>query len=452
MINRDERLKVGLATFAQPTFDVEWARQTYDKTRALLEELGLDVVSFDGPLMYEQEAYDFRRTLRQANVDAVFLQSGGFSFGGLAVILASGLDVPTIVWATPEPAWDGGVIRSNSLCAGIMNNSSLKKAGLRPQFFMGYPEGDTQDRLQPLLAALRVVKSLKTAKIGVIGHRAPGFYSSTYDELKLQTELGVQTFHIDISSVLQAVDGISDDAAEAVLAELPAAIHDEVEQKRPNLLRSVKVFLALDSLAGEQGLDAMAIKCWPEFPVEQDFSVCLAVSLLNNAGRIMACEADVYGAVTMLIQDLLTGGPEFFNDLIQIDPESNQALYWHCGAAPLAMLAAGEEASIEPHGMRRKAAAILFPLKTGAVTVARLSEDGSGDGWRMLAATGTAVETERLLKGNPSQVVMDMPVQTLLDTILDEGFEHHYSSVYGSILPELTWICRLLGIRLVNPQ
>lgn len=450
MIGTDTKLKVGLASFAQPTFDVPWAESIRARTVTLLESLGVEVVAWDRPLMYEKEAYEFRKKLREADVDAVILQPAGFSFGGLPVIIAAGVNVPCIVWSTPEPAWDGGKMRSNSLCAGIMHNAHLKQAGKNVQFIYCAPDGEAAAELAPMLKALSAMKNLKNSKLGIVGHRAPGFYCTGFDELKLQSSFGVQVFHIDISTVFAAMESISDADADGVLVDLGARLDEEAESNRDAVRRSVRVYLALKQLASEHSLDALAVKCWPDFPTHQGIMVCLALALLNNDGVVAACEADVYGMLTMLIQNLLGKGPQFFNDLIQIDAASNLALYWHCGSAAPSLAANREEMVIRPHAQRGVPAAINFPLLPGRVSVSRLSEDG--DGWRMFHATGEAIETPQLLRGNPSHVKMDLPVQRMLDSIIAEGFEHHYSTSYGDITAELEWFCRFLSIRLVQPE
>ena len=448
MIGSYSPVKVGLVTFAQPTFDVEWAEGIRIQTKTMLEHLGAEVVTWDKPLMYEAEAYEFRDLIRTAMVDVVVLQSGGFSFGGLPMIIATGVDMPCVIWSTPEPEFDGGPIRSNSLCAGIMNNAHLKHAGVKTEFIYGAPGPETEDTIRAMLRALQAMKVLRRAKIGVVGHRAPGFYSSGFDEVRLQADLGIEAFHIDLSTVLKTMVSISDEEADETIHEIDASIAEPVLEKRSGLRKSVKVYLALKSVAQEHHLDALAIKCWPEFPQEQGFSVCLSISLLNNAGIIAACEADVYGAVSMLIQDLLGDGPEFFNDLIHIETEENRGVYWHCGAAP--MLLADEEAEkvIRLHGMRKTAASISFPLKPGRVTIMRLQH--GKEHWRMFVTGGEAMKTSQLLQGNPSWVTFDAPVQGILDSIIENGFAHHYSTIYGDIRPELAWLCHFMDIELVQ--
>ncbi len=444
-----KKFKIGLATFAQPTFDVSWAESVRTRTLDTLEQLGVEVVAFPRPLMYEQEALEFRDALRQADVSAVFLQCAGFSFGGLPVIISTGVDVPCIIWATPEPEWTGDVIRSNSLCAGIMHNSHLKRAGVDAKFIFGNPE-EMVDELKALIKALRAITYLKNSKLGIVGYRAPGFYVSGHNEMKLHAELGVQTFHVDLSSVMGEVERIADEAAEEVIQRYGFTLAENVVENRAALLKTVKVYLALRKIAEEKSLDILAVKCWPEFPFEQGVSVCLALSLLNDNGIITACEGDAYGAVTMLIQDLLGEGPEFFNDIIQIDEDNNHMLFWHCGSAAACLKAPEADILVRPHGMQKKVGAVNFPLKPGRVTVSRLTEQGGS--WKMFVATGEAVDTPMLLQGNPSLVKMDAPVKRILDTILEEGFEHHHSTIYGDISRELQWFCELMNMEMVKPE
>ncbi|MDI6870184.1 MAG: hypothetical protein QME79_02285 [Bacillota bacterium] len=439
-----DRVKVGFATLAQPTFDVGWSQDMMKRSIRILKKLGVEVVSLDRPLMSEAEAWELRRQFEKQQIDVLLVQSGAFAWGGLVMILAGEGQIPCILWATPEPPFDGGPIRSNSLCAVIMNNSNLRKAGSSPGFLFGAPE-QVEAELGSLVKAARAAARLKRSKIGIVGHRVPGFYSSGFNEIRLQASLGPQAHHLDLSTVLSRMRRVSEDMVNQVVESDLPVISGMIAGKEDGLRGSVRAYLALKELAREHSLDALAVKCWPEFPTENGMSVCLSLSLLNDSGIPTACEADVYGATTMLVLLELTSEPMFFNDLIQVDEETNQALFWHCGAAPRKLRSPSSLCEVRTHAMRGTAATIDFSLKPGRVTIARISEDGPG--WKILAVAGEAVETPLLLRGNTLSVRMDNRVKALVRTILEEGIEHHFVLAYGDVTKEIQWLSKLMNIR-----
>ena len=91
-----------------------------------------------------------------------------------------------------------------------------------------------------------------------------------------------------------------------------------------------------------------------------------------------------------------------------------------------------------------------FPLKPGPVTLAQLDEDG--DGYRMLIAKGTALDTEPFVRGNPLNIRFDCPVEKLVATIMNDGFKHHYSLIHADIEEELRELCKWLNINPVLIQ
>ena len=117
--------------------------------------------------------------------------------------------------------------------------------------------------------------------------------------------LSVQTFHV-IYLLSQGSGTIADEAAEEVIQRYGFTLAENVVENRA-VAEDCEGLSGLAICRGEIS-DILAVKCWPEFPLSRS-RVCLALSLLNDNGIITACEGDAYGAVTMLIQDLLAKGP-----------------------------------------------------------------------------------------------------------------------------------------------
>jgi L-fucose isomerase-like protein len=197
-------------------------------------------------------------------------------------------------------------------------------------------------------------------------------------------------------------------------------------------------------------VDVFSVKCWPEFAQFYGIGVCAIMSMLNNQAIMAGCEGDVYGTVTMIMENEITGGLPFFCDLISIDGEGNTGVTWHCGAAPKGLANPAATPNLRQHsiidGGDKKGLTNEFPLKPGRVTLARLSETRNNDGYRMLITTGTGLETTQLLRGNPLRVKFDVPLPVLAKKLVYEGFEHHFAVIHGEIVEELENLCRLLDI------
>ena len=111
----------------------------------------------------------------------------------------------------------------------------------------------------------------------------------------------------------------------------------------------------------------------------------------------------------MRIGQIISDDYPFFCDLIVAEGEYGVA--WHCGAAPCKLCKPGFQpelrcsATVEGGGV--KGVTNEFPLKPGRVTLARLGETRDGEGFRMLIATGTGLDTDLFVRGNPLKIKFD---------------------------------------------
>jgi L-fucose isomerase-like protein len=229
--------------------------------------------------------------------------------------------------------------------------------------------------------------------------------------------------------------------------------------------------------SASNGINSYGIKCWPELP-KRGLNPCFLIGLLNDEGIITGAEADFNGTLTMLIEHYLTDGRiPYLTDLIKVDEEMNTCVFWHCGCASPSLAAgdkqkctdcksnsSNENSNVKEssnnissrvtiqkqfRGLDRGPAA-EFPLKEGRLTVARLdNRDGK---YQMFITEGEALPTEMILRGTPSIVRMDAPVNKILKAIIGNGVSHHYAIVYGSHKEKLIEFCRLLNIEVICPE
>ena len=94
----------------------------------------------------------------------------------------------------------------------------------------------------------------------------------------------------------------------------------------------VQDYHALKHWFDEEGVTAIGIKCWPELGV-REMTPCGALARIATEGKLITCEADVHGMITLLMQKYLTDSPPFFADVIDIDEKDNSLLFvalWFC--------------------------------------------------------------------------------------------------------------------------
>ncbi|NLF77222.1 MAG: fucose isomerase, partial [Chloroflexi bacterium] len=210
------------------------------------------------------------------------------------------------------------------------------------------------------------------------------------------------------------------------------------------LRRTLGTYVTLRAFAAEERLAGFAVRCWPEFFTRLGCAACGSSSLLTGEMVPASCEADVNGAVTLLILQWLSGEPAFDSDIVSFDREANSAVFWHCGKAPLAMADPAARPRATIHSNRQLPLLMEFPLKPGRVTLARLSETTGS--YRLVIGGGEVLRAPVSFSGTSGVVRFDSPAQDVLDTLLSEGLEHHLALTYGDHRPALEALAHMLDI------
>ena len=443
-----------------PLSKVNWTNGTLEdaraKARAFLCGLpGVEVVGGEKMLTLEDEAVEELARFEEARPDLIVTHFMTFSLGVVPPLYAQRLKVPVLLWSMPEPDPKGGRLQENSFCAANMNAHHMWR--LRIPYFHVHADPGTDEAARQILRAVGVARAMKTLsrmRIGLIGGRVPGFYTSCCDEMLLRRKLGPEVKIITEHELFTVAKNLTkeelDDARNTILGDAPC--HPTDGPREGQLDKSAALFGAVRKLKDKFLVDTFAMRCWPEVILDglYGIAVCSTLGHLTNHGYLTACEGDVYGAVMMRIAQELTGEKPFFCDMIVMEGVFGVA--WHCGAAPCSLCKPGFQpylrcsATVEGGGV--KGVTNEFPLKPGRVTLARLGETRDGDGFRMLVAPGEGLDTDLFVRGNPLKIRFDAGCDKLREEVIGNGWEHHYALMYGDVVPQLRDLCRNLGIEL----
>lgn len=412
-----------------------------------LKTLPYEIVEGNALTTTAAEASALCAELRKQDVSAVVLLMTTFPVGAIIPVIAKELNVPVVLFSTPEKPQEGRMWTQNSFCGSNMAVHTLRKLGRKNTFVFGGAD-QAAALLKKPLSILKCLSDLASAKVGLVGGRVPGFYTSNCDEMRLRASIGTEVEIIDLLELVDTASKLTDaevkkgtEAVRKTASSCCAKVEKELES-------AGKMFESFLKTAKKYNLTSFAVRCWPEWSDIFGIAPCSTIGMLNNAKIPSSCEGDVLGAVLMVMEASLSGGIPFFADLISFEFDQNTAVLWHCGAAPSAICRTFEETTLSQHfrvdGGNKKGLTNEFSLKAGPITLAQLDEDG--DGYRMLIAKGTALDTEPFIRGNPLNVRFEGSVEKLVGTIMTEGFKHHYSIIHADIESELVELCRWLNI------
>jgi len=437
-------VRVGLVPLARTTFDIALATQVATQVRARLQETDLTVTGPEDLVTDMDQVREVTQELADDPPDLLLVLQATFADSTMVMHLAERVDAPLLLWAVPE-APTGGRLRLNSFCGINLAGHALTRGGHRYDYVYAAP--DDPDALAPvrtLALAGRARRRLRRARIGRVGENPTGFEPCQVNPEALKRRFGLQVVQLDLDQVFQSARAVPDEKVDAVFQDLNARL-ENLEQLDPSASRrTLSAYWALRQFAEQERLDGLAVRCWPEFFTELGCAACGAMSMLSDELTPCSCEADVNGTITQLILQSLSGEPAFGSDLVAMDTDKDRSVLWHCGLAPLSMA----DPTVPPrgtiHSNRKLPLLMEFPLKPGRITIARLSE-ATGD-YRLVVGGGEILRAPLSFSGTSGVLRFDRPAAQVLDTILQEGLDHHFCLTYGDYVSSLLALAEMLEL------
>jgi len=436
-----KQINLGLVCLARTTYDYVEAKRIFTSIQEAVKMVkNVDWRIIEELVISQEDGANAANELAKQQLDGLVCISGTFHLGHLVLQLKRELPVPILLWGLPELPYNGGKIRLNSVCGVNLNASNLYKSGYDDYTVI------VQDAIdEDWIDALRVIKAMKGAKIGIIGYRADGFFNVGVQDNLLFGQTGALVDHYELSDVYNYEVHAEKVAQRRKQLE---ATFDVSTLSEYQLDKVSQLSAKLDAFYHANGLSALAIRCWPEFARDFGVSPCAAMSLLQSEGLILACEGDIDGALSMIAHKALGAETPFLFDFSQVDFEQDFALFWHCGVAPCNLWDGVCNRSLDTYFAGGKGVTADFVLKSGELSVLRI--DSARGGYRMFLQKAKAIPMEKLLKGTYMKVVFDRPVREVLNLVLDNGLAHHSSVVYGSYIRPLEFVAKIKGWQVIQ--
>lgn len=463
-----ETLKIGLVGAYFANFDA-MRLGVYQNACAELsklgDQLGFELLAYPDGVQTQEEAATAAAWIAAADVDFLLVQCSSFSLGDLIVPLAA-LDVRLGLWFLPEPALEGQIPLNSftgfNLFVSIIR-THLGQASRPLKWFYGNT-GDTlfRCRLAVSVAALKALKALAGATIGLVGAPAPSFLNLAHDGSALMRRLGVRVEQVPLDELFARVPGYGAAQVEKALAILTQPAR-RVETGHTWLEASGRVYLSARDLALDVGCAALALRCWPEFQQHMGgLGPCAAVSWLNEAGLPTSCEGDVPAAISMLAAAAMSGAPATLADLVAVDEGSGAALMWHCGPAPASWADAEGQVltyhptldRASPESAPRSGLSSDLVYAPGAVTVARFSNSAeslfllSGE---VISGPGRGYVGSRGWVGRLKMAGTPLTTHDLIETIAHYGLVHHYPLARGDWANAFAELAAWTGANVLTP-
>lgn len=405
MINMPE-IKIGLVTVSRDCFPISLARSRMKKVMNECRKLKLNVTPCKIIIETEKDAVNAVKEMKTAGVNALTLYLGNFGPEGPATIFAREMDLPFMLCGAAEETrsdlTDG---RGDAFC-GMLNasfNCGLRR--IRP-YIPAEPVG-LPDRVALMTAEFidiaRVITGIRSLKIFTFGPRPQDFFACNAPIDPLYS-LGIEVMEnseLDLYDLYQSVASRKKDI-NAIVTDMKRELGKG--NCYPKKLRELAQFeLALMTFyranRGSCLFAVFANKCWPAFEKAFGFVPCYVNSRMAARGIPVACEVDLYGAVSEYMVQLASQIPATILDINNSVPDDiaiadlkgagREDLFmgFHCGNTPCRYLNPGfalkyqliMKRLMEPDSDPDITCGTLEgTLRPGPATVCRIQADNKG--------------------------------------------------------------------------
>jgi len=366
----------------------------------------------------------------------VVLPNFGDELGVVQTLDLAKLDVPVLVQACNDRLDSLGVSgRRDAFCGKISVCNNLYQYGI--------PFTDTTEHtcdidskvfarnLDLFARVCRVVRGLRTARIGAIGARPAAFQTVRFSE-KLLQDSGITVIPVDLSDIFSRAQGLDDKAASVKQKVSEIRAYGTIPSDIPKELvtRQARLSVAIDQWMAENECDASAVQCWTSVQKNYGCATCLSMSLMGQHRMPSACEVDVAGAVSMYALLLASGQiPGFLDWNNNYGHEKDKCVCTHCSNFPRDFM--GREIEISPLdllgetlGKANSFGAIKGHVAAGDMTFFRISTDDRMGTIKSYLGEGQFTDDPFDMDGGIAVCKVER-LRELLAHICRNGYEHH---------------------------
>lgn len=296
-------VKLGLIAVSRDCFPI----QLSEKRRAAIKAAYQGEL-YECPVTVENEK-DMEKALEDVNkaeCNALVVFLGNFGPETPETLIAERFDGPCMYVAAAEG--DGDMIngRGDAYC-GMLNCSYNLKMRHLEAYIPEYPVGTATDiskMIADFVPIARAVIGVRNLKIITFGPRPQDFFACNAP-IKGLYELGVE---IEENSELDLLVAFKEHENDPRIPEVCADMAKEMGEGKYYADLNVKMaqfeLTLLDWAEAHKGSRKYVVfanKCWPAFQTQFGFVPCYVNSRLTKIGIPVACEVDIYGAVSEYI-------------------------------------------------------------------------------------------------------------------------------------------------------
>lgn len=468
-------VKIAIVAVGRDCFPRKLSDSRRKKVVEESRKLGLKIYEYPEVVETEKDALAAVEDIKSVGCDALCVYLGNFGPEGPETMLAQKFGGPAMIAAAAEESTDTLVMggRGDAYC-GVLNASyNLKLRGVRA-YIPSYPVG-TPDEIAVMIAKFSIIA---TVVVGVRNLKVVGFGPRPFNFLACNApikpffDLGAEVMENSELDLFESFNAHKDDPRiEGLAHEMAEELGDG--DKFPAVLpRLAQYELTLkdqiEACKDGSKYVVFANKCWPAFQTQFGFVPCYVNSRMAAAGYPVACETDLYGALTEYMLQCATGASVTLLDMNNTVPrdlyekeniaalgykQSDLFMGFHCGNTAVCRLRKPTldyqrimhsllEPDSEPNITR---GTVEGALKAGNITLFRLQSTAD---CRLMSyiAEGEILEADPKTFGSTGIFAVKEMGRFYRYALIENGFPHHAGVAFDHVGELLFEAVKLLGV------
>lgn len=321
-MNNSPIVKLAIVGVSRDCFPIELTAKRLAQVVRSCTDLGLNVCKCETIIVNYSDAPKAIGEATAAGANAAVIYLGNFGPEGPLSTFAKDFPGPVMACAAAEESGDSLVEGRGDAYCGLLNasyNFSLRHTRVFiPQIPVGLG-GEIAEMIAHFQTVSRIMIGLAGLKIFAFGPRPHDFYACNAP-IKPLYDLGIEVME---NSELDMLSGFQKtDQADPEVRTIVDQMSDQLGAGNtyPDLLNKMARFelallrFAQDNL-GNREYYVFANKCWPAFEEAFGFVPCYVNSRLAGAGVPVACEVDIYGALSEYMCQLASLSPATLLDV-----------------------------------------------------------------------------------------------------------------------------------------
>ena len=468
-------VKLGIVAVSRDCFVISLSEKRRDAIAESCAAKGIHLFKTETTVENEADMLRAIDEVKKAGCNALVVFLGNFGPETPETQIAQKFDGPVMFVAAAEETGNDLINGRGDAYCGMLNCSYNLNLRHIPAVIPEYPVGTADDiarMVEEFVPVARAVIGLQSLKVITFGPRPQDFFACNAPIQPLY-DLGIEVQENSELDLLVAYKAHKDDPR---IAGVAADMAEELGVKGnhyPEMLPRMAQFeLTLLDWAeqnkGSRSYVTFADKCWPAFPKEFGFEPCYVNSRLASRGIPVACEVDIYGAVSEYIGGCLTGDAVTLLDINNSVPkdlfeqdikgrynytQKDTFMGFHCGNTPMCKLSDGAlkyqliqnrllENGGTPDFTRGTLEGDIVP---GKITFFRLQSTSDAK-LRAYIAQGEVLPVATRSFGGIGIFAIPEMGRFYRHVLLEKHYPHHGAVAFGHVGRALFTLFRYLGI------